>query len=121
MIMLNKKTTVSLIAFAAFFAVSLITSAQAGSFTVQPGATAQIDVGARDGYTTITVVNAAGTAGSLQLPVGAPTVAVPANGKIELYDRYGRGASGAAYVMVINTGSVPLRVTSRYQATYMTQ
>lgn len=119
--MSNKKTSASLLALAAFFAVSIAASAQAGTFTVQPGATAQIDVGARDGYTTITVSNAAATAGSLQLPAGAAAVNVPANGKIELYDRYGRGTPGAAYVTVTNTGSVPLSVTSRYQATFMTQ
>lgn len=117
--MTTKKTSASLLALAAFFAVSIAASAQAGSFTVQPGTTAQIDVGARDGYTTITVSNAATAAGSLQLPAG--TVSVPANGKVELYERYGRGAPGAAYVTVTNTGSVPLQIISRYQATYMTQ
>ncbi len=119
--MSTKKTPASLIAFAAFFALSLAVSAQAGSFTVPPGTTAPIDVAARDGYTTITVSNTAATAGSLQLPAGGAVVSVPANGKVELYDRYGRGTPGAAYVTLSNTGSVPLQVISRYQATYMTQ
>lgn len=119
--MSNKKTNASLLAVAAFLVVAMTASAQAGTFTVQPGATTQIDVGARDGYTTITVSNTANIAGSLQLPAGAAVVSVPANGKVELYDRYGRGMPGAAYVTVTNTGSVPLNVTSRYQATYMTQ
>jgi hypothetical protein len=117
-IMTNKKTSASLFAVAALAAFVLAAPAQAGSLTLAPGATGQIDVGDRYGYTAITVINAAGTAGSLQIPAGGASIAVPANGRTELYDRYGRGASGAAYVTVTNTGSVPLQLISRYQATY---
>ncbi len=88
--------------------------AQAGSFVVQPGATAQVDVAERGGYTTIVVVNKNSTAGSLQIPSGAAAVAVPANGRTELYDRYSNGPIGNATVAVTNTGSVPLQVISRY-------
>lgn len=110
--MTSIRRAASLFATAAVFAVALAASAQAGSYTVAPGATAQIDVADRSGYTTITVINSGSTAGSLQLPAGGATVAVPANGKTEFYDRYGR-----AYIAVTNTGSVPLQVISRYQVT----
>lgn len=107
------------------FAVSLLSAiasvmllaaapAQAGSRVVQPGATAQIDVAERGGYTTIVVVNSGSAAGSLQVPAGGSTVTVPANGRTELYDRYGNGPVGNAYVNVTNTGSVPLQVITRY-------
>lgn len=115
-------TTTSRFTLAALFAAGLMTgfavSAQAGTITVQPGASAQIDVGTRDGYTAITVVNTGSSAGALQVPAGAGTVTVPAGGKAELYDRYsGRGAGGAAYITVTNTGTAPLSLTSRYQPT----
>ncbi|WP_341899209.1 hypothetical protein [Ferrovibrio terrae] len=116
--MLNIKTVASRLALAAVFAIGLAAAAQAGTITVAPGATAKLDVGDRYGYTTITVVNASGSAGSLQLPAGSSAITVPAGGKVELYDRYGRGASGAAYVDVTNSGSVPLTLTSRYQTSY---
>lgn len=102
-------------ALAAVLATSLAAApAQAGSFVVQPGATTQIDVAERNNYTTIIVINGGNAAGSLQLPAGGATVAVPANGKIELYDRYSSGPIGNAVVAVTNTGSVPLRVISQY-------
>lgn len=88
--------------------------AQAGSHMVQPGTTAQIDVAERGGYTTITVINSSSSVGSLQLPTGGGTVTVPTKGRTELYDRYGNGPIGNAYVSVTNTGSVPLQVISRY-------
>lgn len=88
--------------------------AQAGGFLVQPGATTNVDVAERNGYTTIVVTNSSSAAGSLQIPAGGATVAVPANGKIELYDRYSSGPTGNAVVAVTNTGSVPLRVVSQY-------
>jgi hypothetical protein len=111
------KTPISRFALAILFAAGLAVSAQAGTITVQPGASAQLDVGTRDGYTTITVVNTASSAGALQVPAGAATVTVPAGGKAELYDRYsgGRSAGAATYITVTNTGSVPLSLTSRYQ------
>lgn len=116
--MLNIKTLASRLALAAVLATGLAAAAQAGTITVAPGATAKLDVGDRYGYTSITVVNASSSAGSLQLPAGSSAMTVPAGGKIELYDRYGRGASGAAYVSVTNSGSVPLTLTSRYQTSY---
>jgi hypothetical protein len=100
---------------AAVLAASLAAApAQAGSFIVQPGATTQIDVAERNNYTTIVVTNGSNVAGSLQIPAGGATVAVPANGKIELYDRYSSGPIGNAVMAVTNTGSVPLRVISQY-------
>lgn len=106
---------------AAFIAVVALTAglatapAQAGSYVVQPGATAQIDVAERNSYTTIVIINSSNTAaGSLQIPAGGATVSVPANGKTELYDRYSNGPIGNAVVTVTNTGSVPLRVISQY-------
>lgn len=109
------KATVS----AAFFAASMMAvlaaaPAQAGSYLVQPGATLQIDVAERGSYTTILVVNNGSTAGSLQIPAGSAAIAVPANGRIELYDRYSNGPIGNATVAVTNSGSVPLQVISRY-------
>lgn len=95
-------------------AAILATPAQAGSFVVQPGATTQIDVAERNNYTTIVVINGGNAAGSLQIPSGGAIVAVPAQGKIELYDRYSSGPIGNAVVAVTNTGSVPLRVISQY-------
>ena len=112
--MTSIKHAVSLCAATAVFAATLTLAvpAQAGSYTVAPGATTQIDVADRSGYTTITVINSGSIAGSLQLPTGGASIAVPANGRTELYDRYGR-----AYIAVTNTGSVPLQVISRYQVT----
>lgn len=92
--------------------------AQAGMIQVEPGASSQIDVGDRSNYTTITVSNAGSVAGRLEF--GAPvnqTVEVPAGGKVELYGAYGRGPLGNSSVAVKNSGSVPLRVLSRYQET----
>ncbi len=83
--------------------------AQAGNYTLAPGATTRIDVADRSGFTTITILNGSASPGSLQIPAGGATVAVPANGKAELYERYGR-----ASILVTNTGSVPLQVNSRY-------
>ena len=117
--MSTNNTTTSRYALAVLFAAGLMTglavSAQAGTITVQPGASAQLDVGSRDGYTAITVVNTGSSTGALQLPAGAVTV--PAGSKAELYDRYSgsRSAAGAAYITVTNTGSAPLSLTSRYQ------
>lgn len=105
---------VSLLSAIASAALLAAAPAQAGSYVVQPGATAQIDVAERGGYTTVVIVNSAGTAGSLQLPAGGSTVTVPANGSTELYDRYSSGPIGNAYVAVHNTGSVPLQVITRY-------
>ncbi len=105
---------------AAFIAAVALTAglatapAQAGSYVVQPGATAQIDVAERNSYTTIVIINSSTAAGSLQIPAGGATVSVPANGKTELYDRYSNGPIGNAVVSVTNTGSVPLRVISQY-------
>lgn len=105
---------VSLLSAIASIALLAATPAQAGSQVVQPGATAQIDVAERGGYTTIVVINNGSATGSLQLPAGGSTVNVPANGRTELYDRYGNGPVGNAYIAVTNTGSVPLQVITRY-------
>lgn len=110
------KHTFAFALLSAIAGVSLFAAepAQAGSHVVQPGATAQIDVAERGGYTTIVVINTAAAAGSLQIPTGGSTVTVPANGRTELYDRYSNGPVGYAAVTVTNTGSVPLRVISQY-------
>jgi hypothetical protein len=110
------KTSFAVSLFSAIASVALLAvpPAQAGSYVVQPGATAQIDVAERGGYTTVVIVNSASTAGSLQLPADGSTVTVPANGRTELYDRYSSGPIGNAYVAVRNTGSVPLQVITRY-------
>jgi hypothetical protein len=102
---------------AATVVTGMTAPAQAGSYVIAPGATTRIDVADRNGYTTITVINSSGSAGSLQLPAGSADIAVPANGKAEFYDRYSRGPSGGAYIAVTNSGSVPLQVISRYTVT----
>ena len=104
----------SLLSAIASLTLLVAAPAQAGSHMVQPGATVQIDVAERGGYTTIVVVNRGNAAGSLQIPAGGGSVTVPANGRTELYDRYGNGPVGNAYVAVTNTGSVPLQVITRY-------
>jgi hypothetical protein len=91
---------------------------RAGMIEVAPGATRQIDVGDRYNYTTITITNAGAAAGRLEF--GTPVdqaVDVPDSGSIELYGRYGRSPTGGNYVTVKNSGSVPLRILSRYQET----
>lgn len=110
------KNTFAVSLLSAIASVALFTAvpAQAGSRVVEPGATAQIDVAERGGYTTIIVINSGNAAGSLQVPAGGGSVTVPANGRTELYDRYGNGPVGNAYVSVTNTGSVPLQVITRY-------
>lgn len=102
--------------FSALASVLLLAAApaQAGSQMIQPGATVQIDVADRGGYTTIVVINNATATGSLQLPAGGSMVTVPANSRAEFYDRYGNGPVGNAYIAVTNTGSVPLQVITRY-------
>jgi hypothetical protein len=105
---------VSLLSAIASVALLAAAPAQAGSYVVQPGATAQIDVAERGGYTTVVIVNNGSTVGSLQLPAGGSTVTVPANGRTELYDRYSNGSIGNAYIAVRNTGSMPLQVITRY-------
>lgn len=87
--------------------------ALAGSIEVAPNQTAQIDVGSRDSYTSITVTNRGAEAGRLE--IAGTAVAVPANGQVELYDRYGRNTRGPSYVTVTNSGTSPLRLLSRYQ------
>lgn len=109
-------------AFAAVFALSFALAgapALAGSIVVAPGATGQIDVGDRYSYTTINITNEGGVAGKIE--IGGKTHEVPAGGKIEIYDRYGRSTIGGTYIYVTNTGTVPLHLISRYQMTYMTQ
>jgi hypothetical protein len=109
---ISAASLLSAITFAGFLVAA---PAQAGSHDVPPGATTRIDVADRSGYTTITVLNTGNAAGSLQLPAGGSTVTVPANGRVELYDRYDSGGAGN-YVPVTNTGGVPLRVITRYTA-----
>lgn len=87
--------------------------AHAGSFDVAPGATANVDTADRGGYTTITVTNRGNAAG--RLTIAGAAVDVPANGRIELYDRYGNGMAGRSTVAVTNSGSTPLHILSRYQ------
>lgn len=111
---MTKKTLIASLFAGAAMVVLTAAPVQAGSYTVAPGATIQVDVAERGGYTTITVVNSGDAAGSLQLPAGGSTIAVPGNGRVELYDRYSSGPTGNSFVAVTNTGSVPLRVTSRY-------
>lgn len=114
---MNKHTfAVSLLSAMASAALLVAQPAQAGSQVIQPGATVQIDVAERGGYTTIIVINSGSTVGSLQIPAGGSTVSVPAQGRMELYDRYGNGPVGNAYVAVTNTGNVPLQVITRYPA-----
>jgi hypothetical protein len=113
--MTNNISAASLLSAIAFAALLVAAPAQAGSHEVPPGATARIDVADRNSYTTVTVINGGTAAGSLQLPAGGSTVTVPANGRVELYDRYGSGGGGNT-VAVTNTGSVPLRVITRYAA-----
>ncbi|PJI43809.1 hypothetical protein [Ferrovibrio sp.] len=105
---------VSLLSAIASVALFAAGPAQAGSRVIQPGATAQIDVAERGGYTTAVIVNSSSAAGSLQLPAGGRSTTVPANGRTELYDRYGNGPVGNSYIAVTNTGSVPLQVITRY-------
>lgn len=116
--------TVSRPAFIAAVALSLSFAlagapAQAGSIVVAPGATGQIDVGDRYSYTTIDITNQGATAGKIE--IAGKTHEVPAGGKIEVYDRFGRGTVGGTYIYVTNTGTTPLHLISRYQMTYMTQ
>lgn len=94
-------------------ALTVAQPARAGMIEIAPGATGQIDVADRGSYTTITISNSGTTAGRLEL--GMPPgqiVEVPAGGKVELYGAYGQSGS---YVAVKNSGSVPLRVLTRYQ------
>ena len=116
--------TVSRPVFAAAVALALSSAlvhapALAGSIVVAPGATGQIDVGDRYSYTTIDITNDGTTAGKIE--IGGKTHDVPAGGKIEIYDRYGRSTIGGTYIYVTNTGAAPLHLISRYQMTYMTQ
>jgi hypothetical protein len=104
----------SFFAAAAAIVIAVVTPALAGSYLVAPGATTRIDVADRNGYTTIAIINSSAVAGSLQIPAGSADIAVPANGRTELYDRYSRSPAGSAYVTVTNTGSVPLKVISLY-------
>lgn len=106
-------------AFAVFaFAILTLTlalaqPARAGMIEVAPGASGQIDVADRGSYTTITISNSGTAAGRLELGTSpAQIVEVPAGGKVELYGAYGQSGS---YVAVKNSGSVPLRVLTRYQ------
>lgn len=102
---------------AAALAITVLAgAAQAGSFDIAPGATAQVDVGDRYNYTTLSIINQGAAAGRLQLTDGR-SVDVAGNGKAEVYDRLGRSRSGGSYVSVTNTGAVPLRVISSYQWT----
>lgn len=104
-----------LFSLAAALALTVIAgTAQAGSFDIAPGATAQVDVGDRYNYTTVDIVNRGAAAGRLQFANGA-SVDVPAGGKAQVYDRLGRGARGASYVTVTNAGTTPLRVITSYQ------
>lgn len=111
--------TIRIPAFVAFaFAILVLglavaPPARAGMVEITPGASVQIDVADRGSYTTITISNAGAAAGRLEL--GTPPgqiVEVPAGGKVELYGAYGQGGS---YVVVKNSGGVPLRVLTRYQ------
>lgn len=102
----------SILAFA-ILALAVAFPARAGMIEIAPGATGQIDVADRGSYTTITISNSGAAAGRLEL--GTPpgeVVEVPAGGKVELYGAYGQAGS---YVALKNTGSVPLRVLTRYQ------
>jgi hypothetical protein len=112
--MTNNTFAVSLLSAIASVALFAAVPAQAGSYDILPGATARIDVADRSGYTTITVINGSNIAGRLQVPAGDAVVTVPANGRTELYDRYNGGPVGNSYMAVTNTGSVPLRVITRY-------
>lgn len=106
----------------AAFALSLVLSAAsalAGSIIVAPGASGQIDVGDRYSYTTIDITNQGSATGRIE--IAGKSFDVPAGGKIEVYDRYGRSTYGGSYITVTNTGAAPLRLISRYQMTYMTQ
>jgi hypothetical protein len=87
--------------------------ARAGSLDLAAGATGQIDVGSRDSYTSIIISNRGPAVGRLQ--IGDTVLEIPANGQVELYDRYGRANRGTGYVSVTNSGSMPLRLVSRYQ------
>jgi len=104
----------SLFAAAVAVGIAVAAPAQAGSYLIEPGASTRIDVADRNGYTTVRIINSSAAAGSLQLPAGGADIAVPANGRTELYDRFSRSPAGGAYVTVTNTGSVPLRVISLY-------
>lgn len=114
--MTKTSLVVSLLSALASAVLLAAAPAQAGSQVIQPGATVQIDVAERGSYTSIVVINTGAVAGSLQLPAGGSTMTVPANGRTELYDRYGNGPVGNSYIAVTNTGSVPLQVVTRYPA-----
>lgn len=119
--MTTMRKPVSGLAAALMLAAGLMAAlpAQAGMIQVEPGATGQIDVGDRSNYTTIIISNAGNAAGRLEL--GAPVdqvIEVPAGGRVELYGTYGHSAAGSNYVAVKNSGSVALRLLSRYQETF---
>lgn len=97
----------------AILALAVALPARAGMIEIAPGATGQIDVADRGSYTTMTISNSGTMAGRLELgPPASQVVDVPAGGKVELYGAYGQAGS---YLAVKNTGSVPLRILTRYQ------
>lgn len=99
---------------AAFAFAHFAGTAWAGSFNIIPGTSAIVDVGDRESYTTLTIVNRGTSEGSLQLP-GGRVIGVPAGGQMEVYDRLGHTGRGPSYVTITNNGSTPLRVVTRYQ------
>jgi hypothetical protein len=94
-------------------AVTWPDTAAAGQFSLAPGATTTIDTGERGNYTTVTIRNAGAEAGRLRFAGSGRVVDVPAGGKADIYEAFGRAGTS-----VSNTGPVPLIVQTRYMETF---